>query len=67
MAGARLSRPGLLVVGEAAGLTYSFSGEGIGKALESGLLAAEVVLDASIGGAGGAAAMAEEYASRIRR
>jgi flavin-dependent dehydrogenase len=40
MKGARLSRPGLLVVGEAAGLTYSFSGEGIGKALQSGILAA---------------------------
>jgi geranylgeranyl reductase family protein len=40
--GALLSRPGLLVVGEAAGTTYSFSGEGIGKALESGVLAAEL-------------------------
>lgn len=36
-------RPGLLVVGEAAGLTYSLSGEGIGKAMESGLLAAEII------------------------
>ncbi|HSQ72594.1 MAG TPA: FAD-dependent oxidoreductase, partial [Rubrivivax sp.] len=30
--GARWSRPGLLVAGEAAGSTYAFSGEGIGKA-----------------------------------
>ena len=30
--GARWSRPGLLVTGEAAGSTYSFTGEGIGKA-----------------------------------
>jgi flavin-dependent dehydrogenase len=38
--GARLSRAGLLVIGEAAGLTYSLTGEGIGKAMESGVLAA---------------------------
>jgi geranylgeranyl reductase family protein len=44
--GARLSRPGLLVIGEAAGTTYSFSGEGIGKAMESGMLAAELALEA---------------------
>jgi geranylgeranyl reductase family protein len=46
MEGARVSRPGLLVVGEAAGLTYSFSGEGIGKALQSGILAAHAALSA---------------------
>lgn len=43
MTGARTARPGLLVVGEAAGLTYSFTGEGIGKALQSGILAARTV------------------------
>ena len=42
--GARYSRPGLVVTGEAAGSTYSFSGEGIGKALETGILAAEAML-----------------------
>ena len=42
--GARYTRPGLLVLGEAAGSTYSFTGEGIGKALETGMLAAEAVL-----------------------
>jgi len=42
--GARWSRPGLLVTGEAAGSTYAFSGEGIGKAMETGMLAAEAVL-----------------------
>ena len=42
--GARFSRPGLLVTGEAAGSTYSFTGEGIGKALETGIHAAEAVL-----------------------
>jgi geranylgeranyl reductase family protein len=42
--GADLAVPGLLVVGDAAGLTYSFSGEGIGKAMESGSIAARVIL-----------------------
>lgn len=42
--GARLSRPGLLVTGEAAGSTYAFTGEGIGKALETGLLAADALI-----------------------
>jgi len=43
MTGSRWSRPGLLVVGDAAGLTYPISGEGIGKAMESGILAGEIV------------------------
>jgi flavin-dependent dehydrogenase len=33
----------LLVTGEAAGSTYAFTGEGIGKAMETGILAAEVL------------------------
>jgi menaquinone-9 beta-reductase len=41
--GARYSRPGLIVTGEAAGSTYLFSGEGIGKAMETGILAAEAL------------------------
>ena len=44
LTGARVARPGLLVTGEAAGSTYSFTGEGIGKAYETGLLAAEALL-----------------------
>ena len=43
--GARFSRPGLIVTGEAAGSTYSFTGEGIGKALETGIHAAEAIVD----------------------
>jgi flavin-dependent dehydrogenase len=42
--GARYTRPGLLVAGEAAGSTYAFTGEGIGKAMETGLQAARAVL-----------------------
>ncbi len=45
--GAQLARPGLLVTGEAAGSTYAFSGEGIGKAMETGLMAAEALLQAA--------------------
>jgi geranylgeranyl reductase family protein len=37
---AAFGRPGLLAVGEAAATTYSATGEGIGKALESGMMAA---------------------------
>ena len=43
--GAVLSRPGLIVTGEAAGSTYAFTGEGIGKAMETGILAAEAVIE----------------------
>jgi menaquinone-9 beta-reductase len=42
--GAAYSRPGLLVTGEAVGTTYSLSGEGIGKALETGMLAAQALV-----------------------
>lgn len=41
--GARFTRPGLMVIGEAAGTTYSFTGEGIGKAMQSALLAADAL------------------------
>jgi menaquinone-9 beta-reductase len=44
--GAKLTRPGLLVAGEAAGSTYAFTGEGIGKAMETGILAAETIAEA---------------------
>jgi menaquinone-9 beta-reductase len=41
--GARWTRAGLLATGEAAGSTYAFTGEGIGKAMETGMLAAEAL------------------------
>ena len=50
LAGARHARTGLLVTGEAAGSTYAFTGEGIGKALETGILAAEALLGEPGGG-----------------
>jgi flavin-dependent dehydrogenase len=46
---ARFGRPGLLVIGEAAAMTYPATGEGIGKAMESGLLVARLVSDAFAG------------------
>lgn len=59
------SRPGLLVLGEAAATTYPATGEGIGKAMESGLLAAQLVGDA-VNGRVPAAAVHETYASEFR-
>ena len=60
--GVRYSRPGLLVTGEAAGSTYAFTGEGIGKAMETGLLAAEALLAAQAGPAGPAGDLAARSA-----
>ncbi len=42
--GAAYSRAGLLATGEAIGSTYDFSGEGIGKAMHTGMLAAEAIV-----------------------
>jgi len=42
--GASYTRPGLLATGEATGSTYAFTGEGIGKAMETGILAAQALL-----------------------
>jgi menaquinone-9 beta-reductase len=52
--GARWSRPGLLVAGEAAGSTYLFTGEGIGKALETGMLTAQSIAQGRDNGLGDA-------------
>ena len=48
--GATLGRPGALVLGDAAAMTYPATGEGIGKAMESGLLAARLLVDSLRGG-----------------
>lgn len=42
-----LSGDGVLLIGDAAGLAYSQSGEGIRPAIESGLLAARAIIDAN--------------------
>ena len=61
--GARFSRPGMLATGEAIGSTYAFSGEGIGKAMETGLLAAEALL--AHRGTDGDAAARQAYATAL--
>ena len=58
--GARLSAPGILVTGEAAGATYAFTGEGIGKAMETGIHAAEAIL-----GSVDDAAVRADYDARV--
>ncbi|MEO8059913.1 MAG: geranylgeranyl reductase family protein [Burkholderiales bacterium] len=64
LAGARFTRPGLIVTGEAAGSTYSFTGEGIGKALETGIHAAESVLAGRAQGSSDAQVRAD-YEARL--
>ena len=66
--GARLESPGLLVTGEAAGSTYAFTGEGIGKAMETGIHAAEAILARPDGAAASAdvdAFVRSDYAARV--
>jgi flavin-dependent dehydrogenase len=50
LTGAQFGRAGLLVAGEAAGTTYSLTGEGIGKALATGTAAGETVAEALASG-----------------
>lgn len=63
LGGAAWSRPGLLVTGEAAGSTYAFTGEGIGKALETGLLAAAALAPTA---AADDAAVQQRYAASLQ-
>jgi flavin-dependent dehydrogenase len=64
LAGARFGRPGLVAIGEAAAMTYSATGEGIGKAMESGLLAARAAMEAS---ADSRVSAHEAYEAEFRR
>jgi flavin-dependent dehydrogenase len=59
-----LTAPGALLVGDAAGLAYPESGEGIGPAIESGRLAAETLIAA---GSGMDVDALEPYADAMRR
>jgi geranylgeranyl reductase family protein len=63
--GARYTRRGLMVIGEAAGSTYSFTGEGIGKALEIGIHAAEAICQGRAANAGDAEVRAAFEASLL--
>ena len=66
LAGARFGRPGLLALGEAAAMTYPATGEGIGKAMESGLLAADLVA-AAVSGAPADRELHVAYEAEFRR
>ena len=65
MTGASFGRPGLLAVGEAASLTYAATGEGIGKAMESGMLAARYAREA-LAGRRPLATLHQEYEREFR-
>ena len=54
----------MLVAGEAAGSTYLLTGEGIGKAMETGMLAAEAVL-ADRAGSLGSTPLHDDYTRRL--
>jgi flavin-dependent dehydrogenase len=69
LTGSSFSRPGLAIIGEAAGTTYAVSGEGIGKAMESGMLLAEIVASGvplHQAGARYASLLTFRYGSRFR-
>ncbi len=65
--GTAFSRPGLLVVGDAAGFTCSCTGEGIGKAMESGILAADLVASGSLASAAAVERISSGYAWHVPR
>jgi menaquinone-9 beta-reductase len=67
MTGADFARTGLLVVGDAAGFTYSLSGEGIGKALETGMLAADTAASMLSGPAADVMQIGIEYTRQVQR
>jgi menaquinone-9 beta-reductase len=59
-------RPGLLAIGEAVAATYSATGEGIGKAMESGILAAELV-ETTLRGRRGIDGLEDAYRRKFER
>lgn len=62
LSGTRFAEGGLLATGECVGTTFPLTGEGIGKALETGVLAAEVLLAQANDGR---AAVAAAYTARM--
>jgi geranylgeranyl reductase family protein len=61
----QVSGDGFVLVGDAAGLARGVSGEGIGPAVESGRLAADLALPALGGGPAARAGLAERYAEGV--
>ncbi|PTR15268.1 geranylgeranyl reductase family protein [Nitrosospira sp. Nsp2] len=62
LAGARFAKGGLMGIGECIGATFPLTGEGIGKAMETGMLAASAIIAQSSSGRG---AVAEAYTQGI--
>jgi flavin-dependent dehydrogenase len=69
LTGSKPSRPGLLATGEAIGSTYSLTGEGIGKALETGILCADSLLSGQEGPLSDKTeeCVRQHYESRLRK
>lgn len=63
LTGTRFADGGLLAIGECAGTTFPLTGEGIGKALETGILGADTLL---ANGTAGPAAVAQAYTAAMR-
>src|SRR5207245_7334771 len=59
-----LAQPGMLVVGDAAGMVNPFNGEGISYAMETGKLAADLVAEALVRGK---PAIAQMYPTLLRK
>ena len=59
-----VAMPGMLLIGDAAGLVNPFNGEGISYAMESGQLAAELVYESMVTGRPG---LAQVYPTELRR
>ena len=59
-----LAQPGMLVIGDAAGMINPFNGEGISYAMETGKLAAELVYEALVNDRPG---LAQVYPTEVRR
>lgn len=65
----KLTDDGVLLIGDAAGFAYAHSGEGIRPAIESGLMAAEVILSVASQGiqADFSTANLEPYRARVKQ
>jgi flavin-dependent dehydrogenase len=64
LSGARFTKGGLMGIGECIGATFPLTGEGIGKAMETGMLAARAIIDQS---RVGREAVRETYTQSINR
>jgi flavin-dependent dehydrogenase len=64
LSGARFTKGGLMGIGECIGATFPLTGEGIGKAMETGMLAASAIIAQSHIGRG---AVAKAYTESINR